>query len=90
MVLANNTSGRNHIMLKKTRAVGTLAAVLMTVAVSAAVVRAQTGDVVETAVAAGSFKTLANALDAAGLVTTPKGSGRFTVFAPTDERYGAR
>ena len=69
----------------KTFAVGTLAAVVMTVAVSGAVVRAETRDVVETAVAAGSFKTLAKALDAAGLVTTLKGSGPFTVFAPTDE-----
>jgi len=74
-------------MLKKTFAVGTLAAVVMTVAVSGAVVRAETRDVVETAVAAGSFKTLAKALDAAGLVTTLKGSGPFTVFAPTDEAF---
>jgi len=71
----------------KTFAVGTLAAVVMTVAVSGAVVRAETRDVVETAVAAGSFKTLAKALDAAGLVTTLKGSGPFTVFAPTDEAF---
>jgi uncharacterized surface protein with fasciclin (FAS1) repeats len=55
--------------------------------VSGAVVRAETRDVVETAVAAGSFKTLAKALDAAGLVTTLKGSGPFTVFAPTDEAF---
>ena len=74
-------------MLKKTFAVGTLAAVVMTVAVSGAAVRAETRDVVETAVAAGSFKTLAKALDAAGLVTTLKGSGPFTVFAPTDEAF---
>ena len=74
-------------MLKKMFAVGTLAAVVMTVAVSGAVVRAETRDVVETAVAAGSFKTLAKALDAAGLVTTLKGSGPFTVFAPTDEAF---
>jgi len=74
-------------MSKKTFAVGTLAAVVMTVAVSGAVVRAETRDVVETAVAAGSFKTLAKALDAAGLVTTLKGSGPFTVFAPTDEAF---
>ena len=57
------------------------------VAVSGAAVRAETRDVVETAVAAGSFKTLAKALDAAGLVTTLKGSGPFTVFAPTDEAF---
>ena len=74
-------------MLKKTCALGTLAAVVMTVAVSGAVVRAEPGDVIETAVAAGSFKTLAKALDAAGLVTTLKGAGPFTVFAPTDEAF---
>lgn len=74
-------------MSKKTFAVGTLAAVVMTVAVSGAVVRAETRDVVETAVAAGSFKTLAKALDAAGLVTTLKGPGPFTVFAPTDAAF---
>lgn len=44
-------------------------------------------DIVETAVAAGSFKTLAAALGAAGLVDTLKGSGPFTVFAPTDEAF---
>jgi len=44
-------------------------------------------DVVDTAVAAGSFKTLAAALTAAGLVDTLKGPGPFTVFAPTDEAF---
>lgn len=44
-------------------------------------------DIVATAVAAGSFKTLAAALDAAGLVETLKGPGPFTVFAPTDEAF---
>ena len=44
-------------------------------------------DIVDTAVAAGSFKTLAAALDAAGLVETLKGDGPFTVFAPTDEAF---
>jgi uncharacterized surface protein with fasciclin (FAS1) repeats len=46
-----------------------------------------TPDIVETAVAAGSFKTLATALEAAGLVETLKGPGPFTVFAPTDEAF---
>lgn len=45
------------------------------------------GDIVETAVAAGSFTTLATALEAAGLVETLKGEGPFTVFAPTDEAF---
>jgi uncharacterized surface protein with fasciclin (FAS1) repeats len=44
-------------------------------------------DIVDTAVAAGSFTTLAKALAAAGLVDTLKGAGPFTVFAPTDEAF---
>lgn len=44
-------------------------------------------DIVDTAVAAGSFKTLAKALEAAGLVQTLKGEGPFTVFAPSDEAF---
>ena len=44
-------------------------------------------DIVDTAVAAGSFKTLAAALKAAGLVDTLKGEGPFTVFAPTDAAF---
>jgi uncharacterized surface protein with fasciclin (FAS1) repeats len=47
----------------------------------------QTEDIVDTAVAAESFKTLAKALTAADLVGTLKGSGPFTVFAPTDEAF---
>ena len=49
--------------------------------------RAQGSDIVATAVAAGQFKTLAAALQAAGLVETLKGAGPFTVFAPTDEAF---
>jgi uncharacterized surface protein with fasciclin (FAS1) repeats len=44
-------------------------------------------DIVDTAVSAGNFKTLAAALQAAGLVDTLKGAGPFTVFAPTDEAF---
>lgn len=44
-------------------------------------------DIVDTAVAAGDFTTLAAALEAAGLVVTLKGDGPFTVFAPTDEAF---
>jgi uncharacterized surface protein with fasciclin (FAS1) repeats len=51
------------------------------------VTRAQGSDIVATAVAAGQFKTLAAALQAAGLVDTLKGPGPFTVFAPTDEAF---
>ena len=48
---------------------------------------AATADIVDTAVSAGSFKTLAAALEAAGLIETLKGPGPFTVFAPTDEAF---
>jgi uncharacterized surface protein with fasciclin (FAS1) repeats len=44
-------------------------------------------DIVDTAVAAGSFKTLVAAVQAAGLVDTLKGPGPFTVFAPSDEAF---
>ena len=50
---------------------------------------AQDMDIVDTAVAAGSFNTLAAALTAAGLVETLKGEGPFTVFAPTDAAFAA-
>ncbi len=46
-------------------------------------------DIVDTAVAAGSFETLVAALEAARLVDTLKGDGPFTVFAPTDEAFAA-
>ena len=44
-------------------------------------------DIVDTAVAAGSFTTLVSAVKAAGLAATLKGAGPFTVFAPTDEAF---
>ena len=44
-------------------------------------------DIVDTAVAAGSFKTLVAAVTAAGLVETLKGAGPFTVFAPSDDAF---
>jgi uncharacterized surface protein with fasciclin (FAS1) repeats len=44
-------------------------------------------DIIDTAVAAGQFKTLAAALSAAGLIDTLKGAGPFTVFAPTDAAF---
>merc|ERR1712230_265942 len=47
----------------------------------------QKKDIVDTAVAAGSFSTLVAAVKAAGLVNTLKGEGPFTVFAPTDEAF---
>ncbi len=56
-------------------------------AIAVAAMSAGAKDIVDTAVAAGSFKTLAAALQAAGLVDTLKGKGPFTVFAPTDEAF---
>jgi len=47
------------------------------------------GDIVETAINAGSFTTLVAAVQAAGLVETLRGEGPFTVFAPTDEAFAA-
>jgi len=64
--------------MKKALAVSTLAF---------AALSAQAKDIVDTAVGAGTFKTLATALAAAGLVDTLKGPGPFTVFAPTDEAF---
>ena len=72
----------------KALAIGTLAVFATTfVTATRSAVRAETMDIVDTAVAAGSFKTLAKALEAAGLVDTLKGAGPFTVFAPTDEAF---
>lgn len=48
---------------------------------------AQAKDIIDTAVGAGNFKTLATALGAAGLVDTLKGKGPFTVFAPSDAAF---
>jgi uncharacterized surface protein with fasciclin (FAS1) repeats len=62
-----------------------VAAISMTIGAVGA--RAAEKDIVDTAVAAAQFKTLAKALDAAGLVDTLKGAGPFTVFAPTDEAF---
>jgi uncharacterized surface protein with fasciclin (FAS1) repeats len=68
--------------------VSTLATTLaLTLFASGSPVQAQNKDIVDTAVAAGSFTTLAKALQAADLVTTLKGPGPFTVFAPTDEAF---
>ena len=64
----------------------TLAVASLALALTAAV-GAQSKDIVQTAVDAGEFKTLAAALQAAGLVDTLKGPGPFTVFAPTDAAF---
>ena len=56
-------------------------------ALAASALSAQAKDIVDTAVGAGEFKTLAVALEKAGLVQTLKGPGPFTVFAPTDAAF---
>lgn len=58
---------------------------ITTLALSAAAVQAK--DIVDTAIAAGDFKTLAIALEKAGLIDTLKDKGPFTVFAPTDAAF---
>ena len=62
-------------------------AVIASQAVAGGYGDAKSKDIVDTAVAAGQFNTLAAALDAADLVDTLKGDGPFTVFAPTDEAF---
>lgn len=62
--------------------------VILTIAASTLLaVNAWSKDIVDTAVSAGQFNTLAAALQAAGLVDTLKGPGPFTVFAPTDAAF---
>jgi len=57
------------------------------IALSLSMSVAKAADIVDTAIAAGSFKTLVTAVKAAGLVSTLKGPGPFTLFAPTDEAF---
>jgi uncharacterized surface protein with fasciclin (FAS1) repeats len=67
-----------------------MAAVVLAVvglSIGSTVARATNQDIVDTAIGAGQFKTLAAALRAAGLVDTLKGPGPFTVFAPTDAAF---
>jgi uncharacterized surface protein with fasciclin (FAS1) repeats len=77
-------------MTSRVTGIASVAAVVLTVvglAIGGAFARASSQDIVETAVGAGQFKTLAAALTAADLVETLKGPGPFTVFAPTDEAF---
>jgi uncharacterized surface protein with fasciclin (FAS1) repeats len=60
-----------------------------TTTTTTATTEAPAADIVDTAIAAGQFETLATALQAADLVDTLKGEGPFTVFAPTDEAFAA-
>jgi len=75
--------------MRSNRTIATLMSSMAVVALLTAPVQAQDTpkDIVDTAVAAGSFSTLVAAVQAAGLVETLKGEGPFTVFAPTDEAF---
>jgi uncharacterized surface protein with fasciclin (FAS1) repeats len=77
-------------MKNRVTGIASMAAVVITVvglAIGGSFARASNQDIVDTAVGAGQFKTLATALQAADLVDTLKGPGPFTVFAPTDEAF---
>ena len=74
-------------MMSGLRKFAAVAATVMGIAAGSASTYAADKDIVDTAVAAGQFKTLAAALTAAGLVDTLKGPGPFTVFAPTDAAF---
>ena len=64
-----------------------IASIAAIVFVAGAQAQAPTKDIVDTAVGAGSFKTLVSLVKEAGLVDTLKGEGPFTVFAPTDDAF---
>ena len=64
-----------------------ITSIILLVTITSLLVGAPKKDIVDTAVEAGSFKTLVTAVKAAGLVDTLKGEGPFTVFAPTDEAF---
>jgi uncharacterized surface protein with fasciclin (FAS1) repeats len=77
-------------MKSRVTGIASMAAVVLAVvglAIGSTFARATNQDIVDTAVGAGQFKTLAAALQAAGLVHALKGSGPFTVFAPTDAAF---
>lgn len=78
---------KTDIMFKTISTAAVALALTLGTATSTTTAAGADKDIVDTAVAAGSFKTLAAALTAAGLVDTLKGAGPFTVFAPTDAAF---
>lgn len=76
-------------MLRKIAILGLAAATVAVTSPAAAEAQMNQKDLVTVAVEAGSFTTLATALERAGLVATLQGEGPFTVFAPTDEAFAA-
>lgn len=80
----------NHVISKTILAVASAALIALSGAAIAGhhgKEESKSGDIVDVAVSAGQFNTLAAALEAAGLVATLKGDGPFTVFAPTDAAF---
>jgi uncharacterized surface protein with fasciclin (FAS1) repeats len=82
----------NKLVGKKPVALGAMLSLIAIIMVFPADARVagksvESNDLVDTAVAAGQFKTLAAALEAAGLIDALKDTGPFTVFAPTDEAF---
>jgi uncharacterized surface protein with fasciclin (FAS1) repeats len=82
-------SGGNRVSnhFRKGFAMKNVSRALAGLALATAASTALSADIVDTAVSAGQFNTLATALKAAGLVDTLKGPGPFTVFAPTDAAF---
>ena len=74
-------------MISRTRFAALSSVAALCIALGAMPAQAQMKDIVDTAVSAGTFKTLATALKSAGLIDTLKGTGPFTVFAPTDDAF---
>lgn len=86
----NSIMNLKHLIGRNVVKRGALLVLLAIVAATPTHMRAETTkeqDIVDTAISAGQFKTLAAALEAAGLVDALKGNGPFTVFAPTDEAF---
>jgi len=82
----NGTFNLRRILVKRIY-VMICSALLLVLSFNSSAFAGSKKDIVDTAVAAGDFKTLAAAIQAAGLVDTLKGTGPFTVFAPTDEAF---
>jgi uncharacterized surface protein with fasciclin (FAS1) repeats len=81
------TAVARSLNLRRLRTIGTLVALSLAALAVAPATRAAEKDIVDTAVAAGSFSTLVTAIKAAGLVEALKAPGPFTVFAPTDAAF---
>ncbi len=79
--------GMMHRISKVVLLTATTVVMALPFSVAAHAQAAPAKNIVDTAVAAGSFKTLVTALKAAGLVSALEGKGPFTVFAPTDEAF---